>query len=112
MIIENIKNNEILASDARIAASFMDRLKGLLGTKKLDQGQGLIIRPCNSIHTIGMKYSIDIIFLDKQNKVVKIVMDMHSGRVSICNSASYVVELPSGVASSTNTTVGDLISIL
>lgn len=112
MIIKNITQNTIIAANARRADNFISRLKGLLGTSSLPPGEALIIHPCSSIHTFGMNYPIDIIFLDKQDKVVKIVMGIPSGRVSLCNGANYVVELPSGVAGSSNTTVGDLISIL
>ncbi len=111
MIVGNITNNKILAVDARIADTFFNRLKGLLGSKNLDQGQGLIIRPCNSIHTIGMKYDIDVIFIDERDYVVKISKAIRAGRFAVCQKSAYVLELPAGTISRTGTKVGDKISI-
>ncbi|MHC1717118.1 MAG: DUF192 domain-containing protein [Acidaminococcaceae bacterium] len=112
MIINNISKKIAIATEAKIADNFITRLKGLLGTDHLKEGSALIIRPCNGIHTLGMKYSIDVIFIDKSDKVIKIVSDMPSRKISTCNNASYVIETPSGVIRMTNTTIGDIISIL
>lgn len=110
MIIRNITQNTIIASDAGLADNFITRLKGLLGTNQLDTGRALIIRPCNSIHTFGMKYAIDVVFIDKQDSIVKIIQDMPAGRFSLCSGSSYVVELPAGTIKATGTVVGDKIS--
>lgn len=112
MVIENVTQKKIMVTDAALANTFFARLKGLLGTKKLDHGKGLIIRPCNSIHTVGMKYAIDIIFLDNQDKIVKLINDMPSGKFSLCSESRYVVELPAGTIEATGTTVGDKISLI
>ncbi|MHC1715995.1 MAG: DUF192 domain-containing protein [Acidaminococcaceae bacterium] len=112
MIIKNLSKKTAIATEAKIADNFITRLKGLLGSDHLEEGRALIIRPCNGIHTIGMNYSIDVIFIDKNDKVIKIVVDMPSRKISTCSNASYVIETPSGVVSMTNTTVGDIISIL
>ena len=111
MIIKNHTRNTLIASSAGLAVNFMTRLIGLLGTKKLDKGKALVIRPCSSIHTIGMKYAIDVVFLDKQNKIVKIINDMPAGKFSLCSGSSYVIELPAGTIEATGTVVGDKISL-
>lgn len=111
MIIVNSKHNIIIANDAQVANTFFTRLKGLLGTSHLGIGKGLIIRPCNSIHTVAMKYPIDVLFMDEHDKVLKIANDMTSGKFSLCRNSSYVVELPAGVAVATGTAVGDKLSI-
>ncbi len=54
-----------------LAHNWLSRLKGLLGTLSLEENNSLWLKPCSSIHTIGMLYSIDVLFLDHQNKVKK-----------------------------------------
>ena len=111
MIINNHTQNTIIASDAGFANTFLTRLKGLLGTKKLDNGKGLVIRPCNSIHTFGMKYAIDVLFLDKHDSIVKTIKEMPAGKFSLCSSSCYVIELPPGTIEATGTVVGDMVSL-
>ena len=112
IIIENITQNKIIATNAQLANTFFTRLKGLLGTSRLEAGKGLIIRPCNSIHTVGMKYAIDVLFMDEHDQILKIVMGMKAGKFSFCrNNSSYVVELPAGVVAATGTAIGDNLSI-
>ena len=78
----NETNNQILAERATMARSFFTRLKGLLGTRSLEQGAGLLIEPCKSIHMFGMHYSIDVVFLDKSYSVVGLVQDIRPGKMS------------------------------
>ena len=111
MIISNVTQNSIIASDAALADNFISRLKGLLGTDKLDTGKALIIFPCNSIHTFGMKYPIDVVFLDNHDKVVKINEAMPVNRFALCSKSNYVIELPAGTIEATGTVVGDKISL-
>ena len=112
MIIQNITQNIIIAHKAQVANTFFSRLKGLLGTKNLEAGRGLVIRSCSSIHTIGMQYALDVLFLDEKNKVLKIVLNLPPGRLSLCSHSSYVVELPAGVIEATGTAVGDRLAII
>ena len=111
MIIENITKNICIASNTKIANTFLDRLKGLLGTNKLETGKGLVIRPCNSIHTLGMNYDIDVLFVDSGDNVIKVINKMRPTRFSLCRKSSYVVELPAGTLEATGTGVGDKISL-
>lgn len=112
MIIQNISKKIVIATEAMIADKFMARIKGLLGTDFLKKESALVIRPNNGIHTFGMNYSIDVIFIDKNNKVIKIVTDMPRRKISICSNASYVIETSAGVVKTTNTSIGDIILIL
>ncbi len=112
MIIQNISQNNIIASEAKFATSFITRLKGLLGTKRLDKGKALVISPCSSIHTVGMKYAIDVVFLDTHDRIVKIINDMPAGKFSLCRDSSYVIELPAGTIQATGTVIGDKLSLI
>lgn len=111
MIITNITQNSIIASNAGVADTFLTRLKGLLGTKRLETGKGIVIRPCSSIHTVGMNYDIDVLFLDSYDSVIKVISKMPASRFSVCQKSSYVVELPAGTIEATGTVVGDKISL-
>src|SRR5262249_29130839 len=93
----------LLAGNGRLANSFLSRLKGLLGTKELQHGEGLYLIPCRSIHMFGMSYAIDAVFLDKGMKVVGVVHSIQPGQVSsVFKSARGCLELPAGLLHQTN----------
>lgn len=60
--------------------SLFKRMKGLLGRCSLNAGEGLHIKPCSSIHTIGMRFAIDAVFLDRRGCVVRVVRNIPSGK--------------------------------
>lgn len=96
-VIEVFKSKSVLANNAKIADGFMDRLIGLMFSSEMKNFDALIIEPSNSIHTCFMKYPIDVLFLDKNNKVVKIFNNLVPWRfTSIYLKARRVVELPVG----------------
>lgn len=96
----------------RVAKTFLTRLKGLLGTASLPLGEGLLIAPCNSIHMFGMKYSIDCVFLDADNRVVGLVENIAPGKMSrVFGPAKKCLELPAGVIASSSTQVGDVLTV-
>ncbi len=108
----NLRNNKELSHKVTIACSLLARMKGLLGRQGLEPGESLWIKPCNSIHTIGMKFSIDAAFLDSRNTVVKVKNELSSNRITgIYFSASSVIEFPAGKLKETDTQVGDRIEI-
>src|SRR5262249_45017392 len=73
------------------------RLKGLLGTATLETGEGLWIRPCQQVHMIGMRYPVDVAFLDDEHRVVRAIAGLPPGRISPrVPAATSVLELPSG----------------
>lgn len=110
MKIVNVSKNSILADEACIADSFLSRLKGLLGRTEFKPGEGLIIKPCDSIHTFFMHFPIDVVFIDKQNKIIKIYPLLKPWRLSsLFFSAVSCIELPSGILTKTNTQEGDYI---
>jgi len=109
----NLSNNKELSRKVTIAYSLLARMKGLLGRKGLEPGESLWIKPCNSIHTIGMRFPIDVAFLDSSNTVVKIKNGLPSNRVTgIYFRASSVIECPAGTLKKTNTQIGDRIEIV
>ena len=112
MKIINIKNKNLLASDAILANSIFKRVKGLLGRKDLPQGSAMILKPCNSIHTFFMQFPIDVVFVNKDNKVVKLINSLVPNRMtSIYWNAYYAIEFPAGTLNRTSTTTSDLLEI-
>jgi uncharacterized protein len=105
--VHNPSRQTTLADRALIADSSKTRKTGLLKHPGLERGEGLWITPCEAVHTIGMKFPIDVLFLDKKRKVVKIRAAMPRWRMAACLWARSVLELPSGMAEATNTTPGD-----
>lgn len=81
-----------------VARSYWQRLRGLLGTMGLNNDEALWIDPCSSVHTFGMRYAIDVVFVDRQGVVLKVVHDMSPWRTAWCPSAQSVYEMAAGQA--------------
>jgi len=107
----NLSRETTLADRALIADSSKTRKTGLLKHDKLEPGEGLWITPCEGVHTVGMKFPIDVLFLDKKRKVVKIRATMPRWRIAACLFAHSVLELPSGTAAATRTIAGDQLEL-
>lgn len=82
----------------RHAATFRARLGGLLVLPPLQEGEALLLDPCRAVHTFGMRYPIDVVFLDGAGHVLRIVPRLGPGRLAICAGAVRVAELKSGEA--------------
>jgi uncharacterized protein len=101
-----------LALHLAVAETLCARLKGLLGRSSLKLGEGLWITPCNSIHTFGMKFPIDALFLDKHKRVVGVARNLRPNRISrIYCGASSVLELPAGTLDATGSHIGNEVTI-
>lgn len=109
MQLKNKTKDIVIGDHVALADTFWKRLKGLLGTSCLPAGHGLLIKPCSSVHTFGMRYPIDVLFVDKNHKIVKIAAEIGAGKGSMASGGSYVVELPAGTARQTACTVGDIL---
>jgi uncharacterized protein len=107
--ILNRTRNTVLATQADIADTSRKRRVGLLKHDSLPAGEGLWIAPCEGIHTLGMKFPIDVLFLDQKKKVLKARPAMRAGRMSLCLWAHSVLELPTGTIQETGTQPGDLL---
>ncbi|HBN09753.1 MAG TPA: DUF192 domain-containing protein [Cyanobacteria bacterium UBA8530] len=106
-----IRHGAKTLAHVRVANSFFSRLKGLLGTSELLSGDGLLIEPCDSVHMWGMKYPIDVAFLDQENKVIALIGNFKPGRASrIYWKAKRTLELASGELREVK--VGDSLQIL
>lgn len=87
--------------DYRLASGFRERLLGLLGCSHLPRGQGLWLHPCAAVHTVGMRFAIDLVFLDRNDRVIRIDRGVAAGRIRICWRANSVLEVSAGWAEET-----------
>lgn len=102
------RDGAVLALQARDAATVWRRMVGLLNRKSLPAGEGLWLRPCNSIHSIGMRFAFDAVFLDRNFRVVHLIESMAAWRFSrLVWQAASVLELPAQTIRATNTQLGD-----
>lgn len=108
----NSSKNKLILAEAEVADTFFQRFRGLLGKKYLQPESGLIIAPCNSVHTIGMKFPIDVIFVDKENKICYIMRNMKKGKISpIISRAKMVIEFNAGMADRLQLEINDEIQL-
>ena len=102
----------MLGKRIRVAETSWSRLVGLLGERGLEPGTGLLIIPSQSIHTIGMRFAIDVVFVDRNWQVIHLRPAMVPYRVTgLYWKASFVLELPVGVISQSSTVIGDQLSL-
>jgi hypothetical protein len=113
MKVWNATREVWLASHVEVADRFVRRLVGLLGRTSLPSGHGLLITRCDSIHTIGMRFAIDALFVDRGGQVVKVVESLRPFRIVLpTRRAVAVLELPAGTIRQTSTQVGDRLHFL
>jgi uncharacterized membrane protein (UPF0127 family) len=105
--VSNLTRHTVLATCMEVADSAARRSKGLLGRERLAPGEGLWIRPCEAVHTFWMRFSIDLIYLDRKNRIRKLVSAVPPWRLSACLWAHSVLELPTGTIRETQTQAGD-----
>lgn len=107
MVVTNVTKGTTLADRADKANTSEKRRKGLLKHTSLPKGEALWIAPCEAIHSFWMKFAIDVLYLNKKKKVLKIRHSMVPWRISACLRAHSVLELPAGMAKETQTQKGD-----
>jgi len=105
----NAKN--LIISNCKIADNFVLRILGLLPYKTLSENEGLLLKPSNSIHTFFMRMTIDVIFIDKNNKIIKIYHEVKPFRIlPIHLNSRCVIETAGGICKMKNLQKGDIIS--
>ena|SRR5690349_22682041 len=86
----------VLGQEVPVAIGFQARLFGLAGLDRAEAGAGLLIPRCSSVHTFGMRFSLDLYFLDEAGEVVGVRCGVRARRAANCRTASAVLEVPSG----------------
>lgn len=102
-------SSDCLVPEANYTTTAWERMRGLLGRPPLRSGQALLIDPCPSVHTIGMRYSLDLAFLDMHWRVLRLVRELPPLRFAACASARATLELPPGAIDATGITTGDVL---
>jgi hypothetical protein len=111
-VARNADTNAVIADRVTVAITRSERRVGLLRHSHLDPGEGLLIAPCNGVHTFFMRFPIDILAMDKAGFVVDAVSDLKPWRIRLPKSGSHsVLELPAGTLVKTKTTIGHRITI-
>ena len=106
--IINATNGRNLSSQAKLTTNYWQRMRGLLGTQSLQEGHGLVIDHCYSVHTFGMTYAIDVAFITRNLLILHEIHSMKPCRISRLVMRSYaVIELPAGTLLRSDTSVGD-----
>jgi len=107
---KNKGRNELVLNNVMIAGNFFDKLFGLIFKKRLKNGEGLLIENCRSIHTFGMRYRIDAVYLNGDNMVLAIFQDIKPFRVTpLIKNASKVLEVRSKTIKHASLKVNDLV---
>jgi uncharacterized membrane protein (UPF0127 family) len=88
----------VVCEHCLLAETMFARLRGLLGRSGLSSGEGMLLRPAASIHTGFMRFPIDAVFLDRENRVVKVAAELAPWRAAACRGSRTVLELPAGEA--------------
>lgn len=105
-IVNRTRQTE-LARCVDVAGDAASRRRGLLGRATLAEGEGLWIVPCEAVHTFGMQFPIDIVYVDRRKRVRKVRHSVPARRLSACLSAYSVIELAAGAVRRTGTKDGD-----
>jgi uncharacterized membrane protein (UPF0127 family) len=109
--VTNVTRGTVVGTDVYFAATWWGRARGWLGHPEPANGAGLLLSPCKGIHMVGMKFPIDVAFLDKGGNVVAVYAALQPWqRTRIHNNAQTALELPNGTLAKTGTVVGDLLT--
>ncbi|GAB4242569.1 MAG: hypothetical protein OHK0028_21160 [Deltaproteobacteria bacterium] len=108
MRVVNRTRGTIIGERVRTADTLLSRLVGLLGTAAIGEGEGLWIVPCRGVHTFGMRYPIDVAFLDPGGIVTGVLERFPPNRFGrVFREARGALELPPGTLAATGTAQGD-----
>ncbi len=110
LTVRNDSRGMTLGAEIELADGPWSRLKGLLGRRGLDAGQGMLLTRCKGVHMWGMKFAIDVVFLDTRGTVVAAYPGLAPGeRTPIHRGACFALELPAGTLKATGTATGDVL---
>jgi uncharacterized membrane protein (UPF0127 family) len=97
----------LLCDRCELADTVPTRMRGLLGRSGIEPGEGMLIKPTNSVHMFFMRFAIDVVFLDRELVVKKVVEALAPWRMAGCRGAKAALELPAGEAARRGVTLGE-----
>ncbi len=92
----NERTRQPVATSVEIAATRRSRRRGLLGRDRLDEASALLLAPCTAVHTVGMRFAIDVVFVDRQGYAVKVVRNLRPWRIALAAGGRAVIEMAAG----------------
>ncbi len=111
MVLINVQKKTVVSDHCRFANNVAKRMVGLLNRKSLAPGEGLLLDRCYGVHTFFMRFPIDVLFLDKDYRVIRAVRALPPWRTCAVKQSMYVLELPAGQIEHSQTTAGDQIQL-
>jgi hypothetical protein len=112
-LLRNSTTGTIVATRIDRLSGFLQRAVGLLARSRVQRDEGVWITRCRAIHTIGMRASIDVIFVDRDGRVLRVDRDVKPNRLSLsCRQAMGVVELGAGALSQIDVLPGDRLELV
>ena len=107
LALVNARTRCAVADDVEVALTRKARRKGLLGRASLPPFSGLVLAPCAAVHTMFMRFAIDVVFVDAEGRAVHVVPQLAPWRAAMSLLAHAVIELPAGTLASREVAVGD-----
>ncbi len=101
------ENGDVICERCLLADTPWTRLRGLLGRRRLEADEGLLLRPAGSVHMLFMRFPIDVVFLDREDTIVKVVPGLRPWRFAAARRAKRTLELAAGAASRARLAPGD-----
>lgn len=100
------------ADNVEVARGFIRQLVGLIGRREFPRGSALVIPGCRQVHTFFMRFAIDVVFLDAQNRILCVEADVRPYRVTrYCRGAARAIEFPAGIVAEYRLKPGDTVVI-
>jgi uncharacterized membrane protein (UPF0127 family) len=107
----NVRTGQVVASELLTAFDSASRRKGLLGRDSLPEGAAMLIAPSNAVHTFFMRFPIDVAFLARDGRVLKVRHAVPARRMTAAIRAYAVAELPAGTLQRADVRAGDVLAL-
>ena len=105
------EKGRVVCERCTFARDPLTRMRGLLGRRGLAAGEGLLLQPAGSVHTFFMRFAIDVVFLDRERRVVRVVDGLRPWRAAATRGARTVLELGAGEAARVGLRQGDILAM-
>jgi uncharacterized protein len=105
-------DGRVVCAHCVVAATPLSRMRGLLGRRRLDRDEGILLRPASSVHTCFMRFAIDVVFVGDDLVVRKIVSGLRTWRAAGSRGARAVLELPAGACAERGLRIGEQLNLV
>jgi uncharacterized protein len=109
--VVNETRQSVIGGQIHLMDTMLGRMRGFLLRPRPEAGEGIFLTPCRGVHMYGMRFPLDVLFVDSQGTVLALHADLQPGRrTPVYRAARYAIELPSGTIEASRTEVGDRLS--